>query len=78
MKEYLLTFNTQLDAVVARKKVKKMGGECHLCPVPRQLSSSCGTCAKITGIEKDALADFEFEKLFSVNGTEYIMERENE
>ena len=44
MKEYVVTFYTHYDAVSYYRELKKSGIESKLMPVPRKLSSSCGTC----------------------------------
>lgn len=72
--DYLLTFHTQLDAVIARKALSSKNVEIKLSPVPRSLSSSCGTCAKVYNVEKDILKDVEMEELYKINGDEYIKE----
>lgn len=76
--EYLITFHTQLDAVMARKKIKELNGICNLAPVPRELSSSCGTCAKVSSIDFDSIKELEFDKIFSVKNGKYSIEVENE
>lgn len=70
--KYLLTFLTQLDAVIAREKIKSKNGLCKLSPVPRTLSSSCGTCAIVENTELETIKELEFEELFKVENSEYI------
>jgi hypothetical protein len=72
--DYLLTFHTQLDAVIARKSLTDKNVEVKLSPVPRSLSSSCGTCAKVFNITKDDLSGIEMEKLFLIDCNKYIKE----
>ncbi len=64
MNEIVLTFNTQLDAVIAKKFCKKENIECKLAPVPRCLSSSCGTCAFIKASNIDTLSFLNFEEMY--------------
>ncbi len=45
MTQYIATFFSQYGAVQFSKKAKQNHIECKLAPVPRVLSSSCGTCA---------------------------------
>ncbi|MCR5732282.1 MAG: DUF3343 domain-containing protein [Sphaerochaetaceae bacterium] len=45
MKEYTATFHSHFGAVKFNHNLKRMGITCALRPVPRALSSSCGTCA---------------------------------
>lgn len=43
--EYLVTLHTHFDAIQYMKFLKFKGISGKLQPVPRKLSSSCGTCA---------------------------------
>lgn len=45
MKTYIITFFSHFGATRFKKEMKKAGTEVQLKPVPRFLSSSCGTCA---------------------------------
>lgn len=51
MSEYLATFHTHLSAMITRKNLENIGIECVFAPVPRVLSSSCGTCIKYSAKE---------------------------
>ena len=45
MERYVATFHTHLAALRSCNALKKAGAEqARLAPVPRRLSSSCGTC----------------------------------
>lgn len=44
---FLVTFHTHFDANVFRKKAKTFGSA-RMRPVPRKLSSSCGTCVEFS------------------------------
>lgn len=50
MEQYVATFHTHLAALRSCNALKKAGiaGAC-LAPVPRRLSSSCGTCVFYAG-----------------------------
>lgn len=72
--DYLLTFHTQLDAVIARKTFTANNIKVKLSPVPRSLSSSCGTCARIFNAIKDDLIGIDMQELFVIEGDEYIKE----
>lgn len=76
--DYLLTFHTQLDAIIARKKLNAKNLSTKLSPVPRALSSSCGTCAKVYNAKFEDLIDLEVEGIYKINGDKYIKEVENE
>lgn len=46
MEQYVATFHTHLAALRSCNALKKAGiSGARLAPVPRRLSSSCGTCA---------------------------------
>ena len=45
MTRFVATFHSQYGAVQFLREAKKRELECRLAPVPRVLSSSCGTCA---------------------------------
>lgn len=72
--DYLLTFHTQLDAVIARKTLTAKNINVKLSPVPRSLSSSCGTCAKVYNASREILLGIDMEELFRIDGDEYIKE----
>lgn len=44
MKQYLATFHTHLAALKTHRSLQKQGVEARMAPVPRKISSSCGTC----------------------------------
>jgi len=71
MNEYVLTFNTQLDAIIAKKYCDKAHIQCKLAPVPRCLSSSCGTCAFIKVEDVGSLSNLDKEEIFINNHGEY-------
>lgn len=72
--DYLLTFHTQLDAVIARRTLENKKIHVKLSPVPRSLSSSCGTCAKVFNATKDDLQGIDLEELFIIDGDDYLKE----
>jgi len=50
MAQFVATFHTHLAALRSCNALKKMGiPDARLAPVPRKLSSSCGTCAMYQG-----------------------------
>ena len=49
MERYVATFHTHLAAMRTCAALKKDGLEAKLAPVPRRLSSSCGTCVFYQG-----------------------------
>lgn len=44
MKDYVATFHTHLGALLSYRQLQKDKISCYMAPVPRKLSSSCGTC----------------------------------
>ena len=44
MSTYVATFYTHLSAQLSSKRLRGAGYEARMMPVPRALSSSCGTC----------------------------------
>ncbi len=72
MKNFVLTFNTQLDAVIAKKVCEKENIICKLAPVPRSLSSSCGTCAFITTDNTKKISNISYEEIFIIKKGEYV------
>ena len=46
MSRYIATFASHYDALVFKKQLDALSISAALRPVPRQLSSSCGTCVR--------------------------------
>lgn len=44
MTQYIATFHTHLAALKTHRTLQKEGVEARMAPVPRKISSSCGTC----------------------------------
>lgn len=49
MGDYIATFFSHFGAMSFKKKCEKEGYPATIMSVPRNLSSSCGTCVKFTG-----------------------------
>lgn len=43
---FIATFHTHLSAMMTDRALKKRGIPSQMAPVPRALSSSCGTCVR--------------------------------
>ena len=54
MKQYVATFFSHFGALRFQRLCTKLGYEAQLAPVPRSLSSSCGTCVLFRAPELDA------------------------
>jgi len=46
MNWYLATFHTHLSALLSHQALTRAGHQSRMMPVPRALSSSCGTCVR--------------------------------
>jgi hypothetical protein len=46
MREYIATFHTHLSALMTSRSLTALGVRAQMMPVPRKLSSSCGTCVR--------------------------------
>ena len=46
MKEFIATFHTHLSALMTSRTLTDLGVQARMMPVPRKLSSSCGTCVR--------------------------------
>ena len=44
MIQYIATFHTHLAALKTHRSLTKLAVEARMAPVPRKISSSCGTC----------------------------------
>lgn len=78
--KYLATFHTHFDAVKYLKNIKGLAREAVMKPVPRKLSSSCGSCV-VFELQGELVAEVltaEFERLYSIEGDEYRLLAENE
>ena len=53
MKQYVATFFSHFGAVRFQRLCSERGYEAQLAPVPRSLSSSCGTCVLFKTAELD-------------------------
>lgn len=80
MKEYIVTFHTHFSAILTRRNMDSRGVELNMEPVPRALSSSCGTCIRYRS-ESDCaeLIDKDFEAVYLVRAdNEYEKIREGQ
>lgn len=46
MNQYIATFHTHLAALMTSRTLTREGIPVQMAPVPRRLSSSCGTCVR--------------------------------
>ncbi len=62
---YVATFHTHLSAMLSCQALNEAGAAARMMPVPRKLSSSCGTCVRYESEEAHAdLLDHDREALY--------------
>ncbi len=66
--EKVATFHSHYGAMVFKRR---MGDGCRLAPVPRALSSSCGTAAFFSGEVDEKAIDDNLEAIYIVDGNGY-------
>lgn len=79
--EYLVTFHTHFDAVKYNRSMKKAGYQAILKPVPRKLSSSCGSCVVLAApgeLDLEQIFPGYVERLYQVTDDGYILLKEND
>lgn len=74
MRQFIATFHTHLSALMTSRALNAAGAKAGMMPVPRKLSSSCGTCVFYTAPEpcRDCL-DQDTERVYRVDGDGYRM-----
>lgn len=71
---YIYTFHSHFYAMRFHKKVSEMGLKAVIMPVPRRVSSSCGSCVKLTNIEDPkSLLDDGVEQLFETENDTHTL-----
>lgn len=71
MIRYIATFHTHLAALKTHRSLTKLGIEARMAPVPRKISSSCGTCVFYTAEDPCyASIDEDAEAVYSVTDDE--------
>lgn len=75
----VITFFTHHSAQITHKTLKGVGIKSKMAPVPRNLSSSCGSCVVVDADELDInLCDDDFEAVYKQDGKEHIKIYSNE
>ncbi len=74
MNRYVATFHTHLSAMLTCRVLTDAGMEARMAPVPRSISSSCGTCVFYTaqGICRELL-DEDTERVYEQRGETYTL-----
>ena len=80
MREYIATFHTHLSALLTSRSLTALGIRAQMMPVPRKLSSSCGTCVRYMAENPNLNAmDEDVEGVYEKIGSEeyqLLMEKE--
>lgn len=79
MQQYIATFHTHLSALITSRTLSEKGIAARMMPVPRKLSSSCGTCVRYESQEPClSEMDGDVERVYRIDGGEqYMMLLEN-
>ena len=56
MNDYIATFHTHLAAIMAHRALSALNISARMMPVPRALSSSCGTCVRYSADDANTQA----------------------
>ena len=71
MREFIATFHTHLAALMTCRNLNGKGARAGMMPVPRKLSSSCGTCVRYLADEPNLSAmDEDVEAVYEKIGKE--------
>lgn len=70
--EQIATFHTHLGAIVFQRRLKALGDQPVLAPVPRKLSASCGTCVRFSlPFEEKTMWDEDLDSVYAAQGGDY-------
>lgn len=80
MKPFVASFHTHVSALMTCRALEGAGYEARMAPVPRKLSSSCGTCVLYTARDHcPGCLDADTERVWEITGPEqYRLIWENE
>lgn len=66
---YIATFHTHLAALKSHRSLKAAGNTARMAPVPRKISSSCGTCVFYEAADPSySLLDEDTEAVYVMDG----------
>lgn len=78
MEDYcVITFQITQHALIFEKHMKSLSYDIKLMPVPRQISSSCGTAARVPCEKKQEILDICKEKDLPIEGFHKIQHKKN-
>ena len=72
MNQYIATFFTHFGAVRFSRMLKEQGIDCKVMPVPRKVSSSCGSCVRFTAESEPAFHTQDVEGMYIAQDDSYI------
>jgi len=72
MNVYIATFSSHFGAMMYFKALKKQGLPAKLMPVPRKVSSSCGTCVRYEHVAVVDLDDCELDGVYLESNSNFI------
>ena len=72
MMKYIATFYSHYGAIQYRKNCEKMDLEAVVMPVPRDLSSSCGTCVRFEAEAEFPERNEEVEQIGRIEDSGYV------
>ena len=80
MREFIATFHTHLSALMTSRNLTALGIRAQMMPVPRKLSSSCGTCVRYMAEDPNLNAmDEDVEGVYEkISNDAYILLMEKE
>lgn len=74
MTRYIATFHTHLAALRSSRNLSGKGIAAQMTPVPRKLSSSCGTCVRYEAETPElSLLDRDTEAVYADEGGKYTL-----
>jgi hypothetical protein len=74
MTRYIATFHTHLAALRSSRSLSGRGIAAQMTPVPRKLSSSCGTCVRYEAETPElSLLDRDTEAVYADEGGKYTL-----
>lgn len=74
MTRYIATFHTHLAALRSSRSLSGKGIAAQMTPVPRKLSSSCGTCVRYEAETPElSLLDRDTEAVYTDDGGKYTL-----
>ena len=75
MREFIATFHTHLAALMTCWNLNSKGAKAGMMPVPRKLSSSCGTCVRYHAeLPLLEVMDADVEGVYEVTGKDQYVQ----